>query len=97
MVSGWRDAADGLLHRKPFAGSWGRAVRVVGLGLCPEGTGSLKIYTVSKILAKYVVVLSLGLLVPEEPLGRDFRLQGRRLWFSLEKPQMRAFRPWIVR
>lgn len=70
MASGWRDAADGLVHRKPFAGSRGRAVRVIDLGLCPEGAGSLKNIHCSKILTKYVVVLSLGLLVPEAPLDR---------------------------
>lgn len=70
MASGWRAAADGLVHRKPFAGSQGMAIRVVCLGLCPEGSGSLKNIHCSKILAKYVVVLSLGLLVPEAPLDR---------------------------
>ena len=34
----------------------------------------LRIYTISKRFAKYVVVLSLGLLVPEAPLdGGAFR------------------------
>lgn len=74
MASGWRDAANGFVPRKPFARSQGRVVRVVGLGLCPEDTGSLKNIHSFKDICQVCCGLSLGLLVLGAPLdGGAFR------------------------
>ena len=103
MASGWRDTADGLVPRKPFARSQGRAVRVVGLGLCPEGTGYLKNIHHFKEICQVCCGAESGPVSPRGPSGRR-SLQGvasgcreGELWSSVEKHQMRAFRPWIVR
>lgn len=94
----------GLCLGRPLLRSQEGLSGVVGLGLCLVAQDLLRIYTVSKIFAKYVVVLSLGLCSPGSPSGRR-SLQGvasgcreGELWSSLEKHQMRAFcRPSTVR
>ena len=69
------DAAFGLLPRKPFAGSQGRVVRVVGLGLCPEGTGSLKNIHSFKDICQVCCGSESGPVSPGGPSGRR-SLQG---------------------